>query len=35
VVWCTDGTTHDLGSPAAAVEDWRFRQGYLASALWR
>jgi ABC-type multidrug transport system ATPase subunit len=34
VVWCTDGTTYDLGSPAAAVEDWRFRQGYLASALW-
>jgi ABC-type multidrug transport system ATPase subunit len=35
VVWCTDGTTYDLGSPAAAAEDWRFRQGYLASALWR
>jgi ABC-type multidrug transport system ATPase subunit len=33
VVWCTDGTTYDLGSPAEAVEDWRFRQGYLASAL--
>jgi len=30
VVWCTDGTTYDLGSPAAAAEDWRFRQGYLA-----
>jgi ABC-type multidrug transport system ATPase subunit len=34
VVWCTDGTTYDLGPPAAAAEDWRFRQGYLASALW-
>ena len=31
IVWCTDGTTYDLGSPAAAAEDWRFRQGYLAS----
>jgi ABC-type multidrug transport system ATPase subunit len=30
VVWCTEGTTYDLGSPAAAAEDWRFRQGYLA-----
>jgi ABC-type multidrug transport system ATPase subunit len=29
VVWCTDGTTYDLGNPAAAAEDWRFRQGYL------
>jgi ABC-type multidrug transport system ATPase subunit len=35
VVWCTDGTTYDLGSPAAAAENWRFRQGYLASALSR
>ena len=35
VVWCTDGTTYDLGNPAAAAEDWRFRQGYLASALCR
>ena len=34
VVWCTDGTTYDLGTPAAAAEDWRFRQGYLAPALW-
>ena len=32
VVWCTDGTTYDLGSPAAAAEDWRFRQGYLLGA---
>ena len=32
VVWCTDGTTYDLGSPEAAAEDWRFRQGYLAPA---
>jgi ABC-type multidrug transport system ATPase subunit len=29
VVWCTDGTTYDLGMPADAVRDWRFRQGYL------
>ncbi len=34
VVWCTDGTTYDLGSPAAAAEDWRFRRGYLAPTLW-
>jgi len=34
VVWCTDGTTYDLGSPTAATADWRFRQGYLAPALW-
>lgn len=32
VVWCTDGTTYDLGSPAAAAEDWRFRQAYLVPA---
>jgi lipopolysaccharide export system ATP-binding protein len=29
VVWCTDGTTYDLGTPASACRDWRFRQGYL------
>lgn len=29
VVWCTDGTTYDLGAPAEACRDWRFRQGYL------
>lgn len=29
VVWCTDGTTYDLGTPAAAEEDWRFRREYL------
>jgi ABC-type multidrug transport system ATPase subunit len=34
VVWCTDGTTYELGTPAAAASDWRFRQGYLTSALW-
>jgi ABC-type multidrug transport system ATPase subunit len=34
VVWCTDGTTYDLGSPASAAEDWRFRRGYLAQATW-
>jgi ABC-type multidrug transport system ATPase subunit len=31
VVWCTDGTTYDLGTPAAAANDWRFRHGYLTS----
>jgi ABC-type multidrug transport system ATPase subunit len=34
VVWCTEGTTYDLGNPVAAAEDWRFRQGYLVPALW-
>lgn len=29
VVWCTEGTTYDLGTPAAACSNWRFRQGYL------
>jgi ABC-type lipopolysaccharide export system ATPase subunit len=29
VVWCTDGTTYDLGTPASAAEDWRFRREYL------
>ena len=24
VVWCTDGTTQNLGSPAHAAADWRF-----------
>lgn len=24
VVWCTDGTTRNLGSPARATADWRF-----------
>jgi ABC-type multidrug transport system ATPase subunit len=32
VVWCTGGTTHQLGPPAAAREDWHFRQGYLGWA---
>lgn len=29
VVWCTEGTTYDLGSPEAAVEHWAFQRGYL------
>ena len=29
VVWCTDGTTWELGTPTAAGADWRFAQGYL------
>ena len=32
VVWCTEGTTYDLGTPASAVEHWAFRRGYLADA---
>ena len=32
VVWCTDGTTYDLGPPASALEEWRFRQAYLGRA---
>lgn len=34
VVWCTDGTTHDLGTPAAAGADWRFRREYLGLMQW-
>jgi ABC-type multidrug transport system ATPase subunit len=29
VVWCTDGTTYDLGPPSAARRDPRFQLGYL------
>lgn len=29
VVWCTEGTTYELGSPEAALEHWAFRRGYL------
>ena len=32
VVWCTDGTTYDLGTPASAADHWAFRRGYLADA---
>lgn len=32
VVWCTDGTTYELGTPATAAEHWAFRRGYLADA---
>lgn len=34
VVWCTDGTTHDLGTPGAAGADWRFRREYLGLLQW-
>lgn len=29
VVWTTDGTTHQLGSPPAARENWQFRREFL------
>ena len=32
VVWCTDGTTYDLGTPASAADHLAFRRGYLAGA---
>lgn len=32
VVWCTEGTTYDLGTPASAADHWAFRPGYLADA---
>ena len=32
VIWMTAGTTHGLGSPAAAVTRDQFRREYLGSA---
>lgn len=32
VTWCTDGTTHELGTPAQAREHHGFRRGYLGVA---
>lgn len=32
VVWCTDGTTYELGTPAAAASNWRFAAMYLGAA---
>jgi ABC-type lipopolysaccharide export system ATPase subunit len=29
LVWCTDRTTYELGSPAEALNNWRFVQEYL------
>lgn len=29
LVWCTDRTTYELGSPRAALNDWRFVREYL------
>ena len=31
VTWCTDGTTYELGPPAAAVAHWRFGREYLGA----
>lgn len=31
IVWCTAGTTYDLGTPADACADWRFQREYLGS----
>jgi ABC-type multidrug transport system ATPase subunit len=32
VVWCTDGTTYELGSPVDAASNWRFAATYLGAA---
>jgi lipopolysaccharide export system ATP-binding protein len=32
LVWCTDRTTYELGSPQAALADWRFVKEYLGPA---
>jgi ABC-type Mn2+/Zn2+ transport system ATPase subunit len=32
VVWCTSGTTYELGTPAAAAHNWRFAAEYLGAA---
>ena len=32
VVWCTDGTTYEVGTPAQAIEHWRFGNTYLGTA---
>ncbi|HET7565555.1 MAG TPA: ATP-binding cassette domain-containing protein [Gemmatimonadaceae bacterium] len=32
VVWCTAGTTYDLGTPAEASGEWRFQREYLGWA---
>ena len=31
IVWCTAGTTYDLGTPADACAEWRFQREYLGS----
>jgi ABC-type multidrug transport system ATPase subunit len=31
VVWCANGTTLELGTPAAAAQDWRFASAYLGA----
>ena len=32
VVWCTDGTTYELGTPSEAAENWRFGNTYLGAS---
>jgi ABC-type multidrug transport system ATPase subunit len=32
VVWCTDGTTYELGTPLDAARHWRFAATYLGAA---
>jgi ABC-type multidrug transport system ATPase subunit len=29
LVWCTDGTTYELGPPCSALREWRFVRDYL------
>ena len=33
VTWCTSGTTHELGPPAAASQDYAFQREYLGPTL--
>lgn len=33
IVWMTSGTTHALGAPAKACENWQFRREFLGSRL--
>ncbi len=32
VIWCTDGTTYDLGTPRASLGHWRFVRDYVGEA---
>lgn len=32
IVWCTDGTTYEMGAPNAAVADWRFASTFVGDA---
>lgn len=31
IVWCTDGTTYELGPPTVALTDWRFVRTYIGT----